>query len=204
MSFSVDTPTGLTVDPNARESLSYQTWNDLAKQAKEASVPYVMITVCYADKRISLYDTMHFLRSQQHEATIDPLTRLPIVKVEHLFAKTFEIVLHSDGRAELIPASSFDFHKFDPSLIDNLQQICLEANNPYVNNKEMRERAARYQYTIGVNLLRIAQEGRENVEAIINDAARWFLCSAIRGCAASSQAIVDQFPVLKHIDSLPK
>lgn len=183
----------ILLNPDDNEALTCQTWNDLVEKAQHEEVPYVMITLCRHDT-FSLYDTIMYLRTQQRDATVDPLTRLPIKEVVHLFAKTFDIETE-DGNFIKKPPSTMYFQRFSPTFREELERICLEANNLHAMGEMSNKIVAQYQYIIGANLLKHVKEHSDDQSLLplVDEAVRWFYCSSNRGCEKSREALAD-FP----------
>lgn len=178
------------INPNEIESLSCYSWEELVQQGQKAVVPCVMATICKLGKNnFSIYETIHFIRYQQYNPPIidppmpfgkDPLTRLPIIEITHLFAKVFTIGKKEDGSIGRLPCTSPTFYKLPSFLSENLQTLAYEGSNLHLEDRN-KDIAAQYQYTIGANFLTNHQE---------EEAERWLHCAAVRGSGAAAKLLL--------------
>jgi TPR repeat protein len=175
-----------TLDLEKRETHTQQKWKHLIESALKQKVPYYMLAASQGNFGANFYDGIAFKKSIVKKGNVnDPLTNLPIEKVEYLFLKTF--LLNETGIEESIPPESLAFSTLDIdwASCDYLNYAQEGLNIHALSNVTNKKIIGSCQYIFGAYLL----VGNDLIQQ--REGIRWLICAANNHSEDAARVLAD-------------
>lgn len=182
------------------ETLTNLKWQELYQTAQTNNLPYYWLSAAIVKNKnklqASCYDGSSLDKLQKknnnnnNNNLTDPLTRLPILAIYHLFFNCFELSASEDP----LLTKPLVTPKLSSFVFDDLgtQQIidCAKASlNALVDSSSLtiKKQVGKIQYIVGNKLLKSSSDNSNKIEA-----ARWLVSSSKHGISQATELLNNQ------------